>query len=213
MADNRQRSGQRRGHNRALSGALLCGGLSSRMGTNKAMVEMRPGIRQLDYGLGLLASVCPRVLACTGPSGRWSLDLPSSVARISDTDEASGPMAGIIAALVAAGGEGVLALACDMPWVDETILECLLAARNDAKHATTFIATDGKPEPMCAIYEASALEPLKQCARHSRGGLRDFMRRVPIEIVPMHNPGRLASVNNLYELKDAHRFFAVRGHL
>ena len=47
-------------------GVVLCGGMSSRMGTNKALLEMRPGVRQLDYAISLLAGACGRVAACTG---------------------------------------------------------------------------------------------------------------------------------------------------
>lgn len=194
-----------------LTGALLCGGRSSRMGTNKALLQMRPGVSQLDYALNLLAGLCPRVIACTGPSGRWPLELPPGIVGISDADETTGPLAGVIAALGAANGQAILLIACDMPWVDAAVLTRLVASRNTAAQATVFAASDGKPEPMCAVYEATALEPLRQHARRGRSGLRDFMRQVPIEVVPMDDPQVLASVNDAHELDEVHRFFSVCG--
>lgn len=194
-----------------LCGAILCGGLSSRMGTNKALLNMRPGIRQLDYAAGLLSSRCESVLACTGPESRMPPSLPPGVIRVTDPARAVGPMAGVIAALEHAAGSGVLVLACDMPWVDEQVLDHLLAARDPGQWITAFIAGDGEPEPMCAIYEPAALGPLNLSAVKGQMGLRQFMKQARVTLLELAQPGLLASVNDQHELQAAHDDFADRG--
>ena len=194
-----------------LYGAILCGGLSSRMGTNKALLSMRPGIRQLDYAAGLLSPRCESVLACTGPASRVQPVLPAGVTPVIDPARAVGPMAGVIAALEHAAGYGVLVLACDMPWVDERVLDRLLAARDPGQWITAFVAGDGEPEPMCAIYEPAALGALNLSAVNGQMGLRQFMKQAQVALLELAQPGLLASVNDLYELQAAHDDFADRG--
>lgn len=188
-----------------VTGAVLCGGLSRRMGTNKALLEIHPGMRQLDYAIALLRSVCGEVVACIGPEGRNDLVLPAGVTAIRDIDAVDGPMAGIMAALIAVRGRGVLALAGDMPYVDEPLLEELIGGRDTGKLATALIAGDGKPEPMCTVYEAASLERLNELASAHRHSLRDFLSDSAVALVQASQPWRLASVNDRIELEAARR--------
>ena len=193
-------------------GIVLCGGLSRRMGTNKALLEMRPGVRQLDYAVDLLRRVCDDVAVSVGPRKRHEVLLPPGVRRIYDVNDVRGPMAGVIAGLSDARGEAVLAVACDMPWLDATLLGSLIAGRNSAKMATAFIAADGRPEPMCAIYEAGSVVPLTQLARVGRASLREFMDGVAVELLRLDNPESLASVNDSAELSEARSRLSPGGH-
>jgi len=188
-----------------VTGALLAGGASRRMGTDKALLEMRPGVRQLDYTLALLRSVCDEVVACVGAGERDNMRLPDGVTAIRDTEDVEGPMAGIMAALEAAGGRAVLAVACDMPYLEEELLKELVAGRDAGKLATAFVAADGKPEPMCAIYEGASLGPLTQLARDHRSSLRAFLDDYSVALIRPDQPGRLASVNDPNELESARR--------
>jgi molybdopterin-guanine dinucleotide biosynthesis protein A len=187
----------------AILGAVLCGGFSRRMGTNKALLEMRPGVRQLDYVVDLLRRVCGEVVVSVGPRDRHPVLPLSGVRPIYDVDDAQGPMAGIIAALVDARGRAVLAVACDMPWLEAPMLERLIGGRNSAKMATAFVAADGKPEPMCAIYEPGCAVALEQLARQGRAGLRRFMDGAEVELLELDNPELLASVNDSSQLHEA----------
>ena len=82
------------------------------MGRDKALLQIHPGIRQIDYAIGLLAPVCTRVIACTGPVGRPAIASLPGIAQLPDRGDVEGPMAGIITALTEAQGLGVVALAC-----------------------------------------------------------------------------------------------------
>jgi len=64
-------------------------------------------------------------------------------------------------------------LACDLPFLTERTLQHLIANRDPQKIATAYrSAHDGLPEPLCAIWEPAAREPVlayiasgKQCPR------------------------------------------------
>lgn len=190
-----------------LVGAVLCGGMSRRMGRDKALLEVRPGIRQIDFAIGLLAPACTRVIACTGPAGRRTIASLPGIAQVPDVGGLQGPMAGIIAALTEAEGCSIIALACDMPWVDEKVIATLVGGRDMSRLATAFIAKDGKPEPMCTVYEGSALGPLTAFAAGTGTSLREFLVTAPIARLKLDNATRLASINDPVQLAQAREAF------
>lgn len=188
---------------RDLLGVALCGGASRRMGSDKAALIVRPGVVQLDYVLGLLDLICQQRAASVGRAGGAERLLPSDVARICDAEGIAGPMAGVVAALRFARGKAILVCACDMPYLEARHLVQLVNRRDPEKAATAFLASDGSPEPMCAIYEAACLEQLEARAAQGNQSLRDFLRESSVEPVAVDEPESLASVNDPAALRRA----------
>lgn len=175
------------------------------MGVDKASLEFHPGVRQLDYQLGLLEPFCSRLGVCVGPASRSERSVVANVEVIFDLDDISGPMSGIVAALRAAEGVPILVIACDMPFLEASHLVQLLNRRDPEKLATCFLASDGKPDPMCAIYEAAALTGLEALAASEQTSLRRFLSGERIERVQPERPEFLASVNDPEQLAAARR--------
>ncbi len=92
-------------------GVLLAGGASTRMGTDKADVEVA-GRPMAAWVLDALRSVCDRVVVAGRPDGLLG------IAGLSDpVAERRGPLAGLVAALEHGGSAPVLLVATDQPWV------------------------------------------------------------------------------------------------
>ena len=97
----------------------------------------------------------------------------ASFPQIVDRQPGIGPIAGISAALLEHPKAAWLVLACDLPFLTERTLQHLIAHRDPHKIATAYrSAHDGLPEPLCAIWEPAAREPVlayiatgKQCPR------------------------------------------------
>ena len=104
-------------------GAVLAGGASRRMGTPKATLELG-GRPLLEYPLAAVqgAGLEPAVVAKPG-----SPLPPLAVPRWDEPAEPVHPLTGIVAALTAARGRPVLAVACDMPFVTAELLADLAA--------------------------------------------------------------------------------------
>jgi molybdopterin-guanine dinucleotide biosynthesis protein A len=155
----------------ALFGLVLAGGASTRMRTDKALLEYH-GRPQLRWAFELLAKSCAATFVSVRPDQR---DDPSraGLPQIVDRQPGIGPMAGISAALVEHPKAAWLVLACDLPFLTERTLQHLIARRDPSKVATAYrSAHDGLPEPLCAIWEPGAREPVlayiasgKQCPR------------------------------------------------
>lgn len=102
-------------------GAILAGGAGSRMGRSKAMVPLA-GRPLISYPLEAAAAAGLEPVVVAKPDS----ELPQlECAVIEEPAEPQHPLAGLIAALRASDGRPVIAVACDMPFVEAAMLEAL----------------------------------------------------------------------------------------
>jgi molybdopterin-guanine dinucleotide biosynthesis protein A len=126
-----------------VSAALLLGGASERMGSDKAQVELAgaPAAVRLAERLAL---VCEEVLLVGG-------DAPAGAKgrRVPDPDGPRCALRGLVGALEAAREERVLVLATDLFGVTPELLLALIAAPEADVVAPR---TERGPEALCALY-------------------------------------------------------------
>lgn len=143
-----------------LVGFVVAGGLSSRMGQDKALLAWR-GTTLLDHALARLDAVCAEVRILCGPTERYG-DRGRTLVLDAASDGAvpSGPLAGLAAGLASAGEKAGLFLGVDLPGVPVALLEALAAAAADDIDAVVPVTTEG-PEPLCALYEPRCLPAVR----------------------------------------------------
>ena len=171
----------------SVAGVVLAGGLSTRMGHDKARLRLhgpdKPDLLARTHAL--LADLLPLCwVSCRADAPR------SGYECLFDAKPGQGPAAGILAALRAAQAQtfaAVLALSCDMPLMDAPTLRRLLEARASAPAgtlATLYVdAASGRPEALAAVYETASL-PLFEKWLETPGGRLNC-------IVPLQNQWRL----------------------
>ena len=155
----------------ALFGLVLAGGASTRMRTDKAALQYH-GQPQLRWAFELVSKFCAASFVSVRPDQRDDA-ARAGHPQIVDRQPGIGPIAGISAALLEQPKAAWLVLACDLPFLTERTLQHLIAHRDPQKIATAYrSAHDGLPEPLCAIWEPAAREPVlayiasgKQCPR------------------------------------------------
>ena len=181
-----------------LYGLVLSGGASTRMGKDKALLEPH-GEPQLQATFGLLS---PHVQSCfvSLRSDQRSEPVRAALPGIVDETEGAGPAAGLLAARAAYPQAAWLVLACDLPRLRSSTLETLIGAR-DGRHAAIAFASaaDSLPEPLCALWEPSALACLAQQAQKGRYGLRDALSSVDTLLLPAPADGELDNINTPQE--------------
>lgn len=193
---------------REMLGLALCGGESRRMGEDKALQTVRGGRTQVEYALELLGLVCDRLAVSVGPSSRGGLARELGVPLVADEPSIKGPMSGVVAGLRLANGLPLMVVACDMPYLEPSIMVQLANRRDTEAMATAFVASDGFPEPMCAIYEPGSLAVLEALSREGKTSLRRFLQEVAVERIALERPQLLASVNDRAQLDEARRRLA-----
>ncbi|MFM7396779.1 MAG: NTP transferase domain-containing protein [Gammaproteobacteria bacterium] len=176
-------------------GLLLAGGRSSRMRRDKAALEYR-GRTQLEHAYDLLASVTQRAFVSVRPD-QVNEPLRQRFAQIVDERSDIGPLAGILAAQHAHPHAAWLVLACDLPFLDASVLQHLLASRDRAAVATAFRSThDGLPEPLCAVYEPHSAETLARYATGGKSCPRKFLIEYQATLLEPVRPDALDNVNS-----------------
>jgi molybdopterin-guanine dinucleotide biosynthesis protein A len=189
-----------------LHGLLLAGGQSSRMGHDKALLIIGDrGLSQAAYALALLQRFC----AQTFLSLRDGQDIPcgaEGVPVLRDEAAAEGPMAGLLAAFREAPDAAWLVLACDLPFIHSGLL-AQLVERHQMEPTLPFVAfaaaTDGRPEPLCAIYGPSAGPILARYAARGQFSPRRIMIEESALLLELEDAAALSNVNTPQDLAAA----------
>lgn len=130
-----------------VSGAVLAGGRGTRLGQDKALVEVG-GEPLLARVVGRLAQVCAEVLVVGRAAGP---PLPAPAKFVLDLIPGQAALGGLYTAVSAAACPLVIVVACDMPFVDPTLLRFLLGFTGDGVDAVVPLVR-GEPQPLHAVY-------------------------------------------------------------
>jgi molybdopterin-guanine dinucleotide biosynthesis protein A len=180
------------------TGVVLAGGASTRMGADKALVEV---------GGRALVTVAAEALADGGATRVVVVggDAPAFAAlgldTLADGHPGDGPLGGIITALRAATDPVVMVLACDMPMVDGPTVGAIvaaLAARPDAYAAAP--AVDGRLQILTAAYRIGVLPLLEQAFVAGERAPRRALADVEVVTVTGLDPDRLTDVDRPEDL-------------
>ena len=127
------------------------------MGVDKNTINYH-GRTQLSYLHSALKKVCDDVYVST----RREQQIEPGMVALPDHYEIQGPINGILTALEIRPDHAWLCAAVDMPYVNESVLQLLIAQRDPEKVATCFYnSKENFPEPLLTIWEPKAL-PLMQ---------------------------------------------------
>lgn len=211
--------------------AVLAGGLARRMGSPKAAVSLC-GRPLIDYPLAAASEAgLPAVVVAKRGS-----ELPAlAVAVVREPDSPRHPLCGIVAALRQAC-EPVLAVGCDMPFVNAALLRRLAGGHEsqtpgadpiaDARQhsgarrrtsrgmQTTVARVEGRLQPLPGLYLPADL-PVLEGALHAQASLRATLGELDpgvleeTELRELGEPRRLYfSVNDRRDLRFATRWLA-----
>jgi molybdopterin-guanine dinucleotide biosynthesis protein A len=157
---------------------ILAGGQSSRMGRDKAMLEIG-GKSLIERAASLCAPLVTSVTLVADPQRFARFGLPT----LPDRWPGAGPLGAIATALAAAHQPWCLVLACDMPNVSAPWLEWLLF-RATKSSADVIIADNVKGvEPLCAVYRATCAPSLAAALDSGVRKVTDGLARLNTEIV------------------------------
>lgn len=141
----------------SVTGAVLCGGASKRMGRDKALLVL-DGRTLIERCLEALNGVAASSLVACGPQPRYArLGLPLALDGVPD----GGPLAGLCAALERTRTPWLCVLACDMPRASADGMRTLLARARAEDLDGCLLRTPSGVEPLFAVYRASCLEAVR----------------------------------------------------
>src|ERR1700721_11888 len=135
------------------AGFILAGGRSSRMGRDKATLEI-DGVTMLDRAIGLLegVGVSATVVGLPVEFEKRALQVPV----IADEWPGMGPLGGIAPALRQTPATWNLVIACDLPYLTAEWLRFLLQRTKTSSADAILSRSERGPEPVCAVYHRRA---------------------------------------------------------
>lgn len=138
---------------REITGVVLAGGKSSRMGTDKGVLLVN-GKSMVDSIIGVLAPLVNDILIIANGTNYNYLPYTIYPDRVKD----SGPMGGIYTALSHSKTNKNMVLSCDMPFITAGIIEVLI---NHPTESDIVVPIHGNQiEPLCAIYDKGCIEKM-----------------------------------------------------
>ncbi|MBU0704999.1 MAG: molybdenum cofactor guanylyltransferase [Chloroflexi bacterium] len=175
--------------NLQISGLVLAGGASQRMGRNKAFLELG-GRPLIEIVVERMASVCAEVLVVAGDARPYAA---LKVPVIEDRFPGVGVLGGLHAGLEAAVHDLVLAVGCDMPFLNPD----LLRAFADWAEGFDVVVLRHEPpsrfaggiegglfiEPLHGAYRRTCLPAIEAAIRARRRRILSFFPHVRVRYV------------------------------
>ena len=159
-----------------VSGAILAGGASRRMGRNKALLPWKGGT-VIETVVSLMKGIFGEVLLVAGdPEPYRFLDLP--VAR--DSAPGLGPLGGLEAALRVAVNPRVFVVGCDMPFLDDDLIR-YMASLPPAPVVVPVVG--GRPEPLHALYHRDDLPLIQRLLTQGERRVQALLAGVEAKLV------------------------------
>ena len=178
---------------RHCSAILLAGGYSSRMGRNKAELDLH-GVSFLQHQVGKLRTVGMEDIVVAGT--------PTSIEgtrSVMDIYPHRGPLSGIHAGLLAVKEPKALVLAVDTPLVPVSLLEDLIRRH---RRGITVVSSGAGLEPLIGVYDKSLLPECEKLLQSSGTSLRRLFGKVGVTAVEYTgDPKLLMNCNTPEEYK------------
>lgn len=147
---------------KSVAGLVLCGGESTRMRREKALISVG-GLSLVLHVAGLLHHVADPVVLAPGRPGRLG---SLGYDEVADAVPGSGPLGGLVAGLAASPHPLTAVVAVDMPFASPPLFKLLADLHGDEDAVVP--RTGGRPEPLHAVYAASALPTLRVALKERR---------------------------------------------
>ena len=181
------------------NGLVLAGGHSRRMGRDKASLVYRPsGDPEWRRMAGLLAPFCSQVYLSVRRDQSLADHRKENVPLLVDSVESAGPLTGLLTAFSAHPHSAWLVVACDLPLLDTETIRTLVSRRGPQPITAFRSASDGLPEPLCALYEPASRELLINAFRQDMRCPRKILINADeaVELLDLPHPAALDNANS-----------------
>lgn len=183
----------------ALTGAVLTGGASRRMGRDKALVPV-DGTPMVQRVAGALAAAGASAVVCIGGD---AVRLPAlGLVVVPDRWPGEGPLGGLATALAAARPGWVLVAGCDQPWLDPAVLRRLIEAAGRSPDATVAsFRIDGHRQPLPGLYATALADRLTAAVSSGARRLGDALDLASMVVeLDVDDPASLRDVDRPIDL-------------
>lgn len=171
-----------------LTGVILAGGKSKRMGRDKALIEWK-GKSLLQHVIDGILPACDKIILISSdpvPLQRFNLPV------YPDLHPGLGPLAGLESGLTHAGTYWILLAACDMPLIDGGLIKPLLDGME--KYDAVFYETERGLEPLFALYNKKFLPVILEMMADKNYALHHIPSKIKSHIINLRKKPAAANL-------------------
>lgn len=163
-----------------ITGVILSGGRSSRMGVNKSFLKLG-NQTIIERIVDLMKSIFSEVIIITNtPDEYIFLNLP----LYEDIYKWKGPLAGIHSALVHSKTDKVFVVSCDVPLMSREMIEYIINHKSDKP--VVFCEAAGYHQPLVGVYSKSILSAVEKFISNEKlddKSFHKFLNNVDADII------------------------------
>jgi molybdopterin-guanine dinucleotide biosynthesis protein A len=177
-----------------ISGVILSGGKSIRMGKNKAFIQVE-GVPIIDRIHDLFRELFQEVIIVTNEKDLFS-NFDSNI--YSDLIPDKGALGGLYTGIVFSSFYYSFCVACDMPFIKKSLVQYLI--QNVANEDVIVPRTKDGLQPLHAIYSKNCVDPIRRSIEQGKSKIIDIYDQVNVKIVDekdflCFDPGRESFIN------------------
>jgi len=170
-----------------MTGIILAGGKSSRMGFNKAFIEIpvtsntagdRSTITIIERTVNLFKEIFNEVIIITNTPIEYE-QFNVRIAR--DLIKGAGSLGGIWTGIFHASSSHVFAAACDMPFLHKDTIIKMIDMMNEANVSVPFV--NNRLHPLHAIYSKNCLKPMEEAIKNGDLRINNLLKKMRIKKV------------------------------
>lgn len=190
-----------------MTGIILAGGKSTRMGFNKALLEVN-GTKLIDHIVKPFKDIFEEVIIVTNDIATYEY---LNVRVVRDVMEKGGSIVGVFSGLLSASNQYSFVAACDMPCLNK---ELILHLSSLAKGFDAVVPFYGDSyEPLHAVYSKSCLKPISNLISSGNLKIADLFTQVKVRKVKEEDLKRfdpeLISFTNMNTKEDLDRLYQL----
>ncbi len=198
-----------------VSGIILAGGMSRRLGRDKAIEEIE-GQTLIERAIDRLSLLTNEVIVVVNSEERaLSLCLPNHVKTAIDIYPSKGSLGGIYTGVLASNHDWNIVVACDMPFLNVDLLRNMLSFRGGTDAIVPIL--NQYPEPTHAIYSKNCLPFILQKIETDELKIDGFFSDIKVHLfseeqVNEFDPNHLSffNINSQKDLDKALKMIATR---
>jgi molybdenum cofactor guanylyltransferase len=183
-----------------ITGIILAGGKSSRMGSDKGFVMYK----NKAFIQHIIEAIQPLVNEIIIVSNDPDYDI-FKLKRVSDLIEDAGPLAGVYSGLHHTTTENNLVVSCDVPLINTETLKKLTEQINDENDVIQ-LESMGKTMPLIAMYKKRSKDICSILLQGGERKLRNALKRMSVKTITLNKeheiytknintPGNLKEIN------------------
>ncbi len=180
-----------------VTGIILAGGNSSRMGFDKGLADFR-GKPLIQYSIEILQQLSSRIIISTNSSAYGHLGFPIQ----GDILPGAGPMGGIYSSLLSSETEHNLVMSCDTPFVTPALMQQIL----ENAEGYQVVLPSSKPgfmEPLIGYYNKNNTTAMLGFIEGGNLKLIDYIETTLYRVVPVYRePDQFININTPEDLEN-----------